>query len=75
MKDSTNLTFIIKILALLCLLIVGLTKNDIFPTTEVEKQNLPPNETELSSYDYLIPATSTIQEISNSNSTLLVSKK
>ena len=62
MKDSTNFTFILKILALLCLLIVGLTKNEVLPTTELENQDFSINDPELSSYIYLTPETETTKQ-------------
>jgi len=42
MKDSTNLSFFIKVLALVILLIVGYSKEDLFSSSEADKDKFNP---------------------------------
>ncbi len=57
MKDSTNFSFIIKILALVILLIVGYSKNELFPTIEAGEEKFEPFTSESNSSVYFTPLT------------------
>lgn len=46
MKNSTNFTFLIKVLALSCLLIVGYSKDDMFKASEIEEEKMVPFDAE-----------------------------
>ena len=57
MKDSTNFSFIIKILALVILLIVGYSKNELFPSIEAGEDKFEPYTSESNSEVYFTPVT------------------
>lgn len=64
MKDSTNFSFFVKILALAILLIVSYSKDDLFPSSETDEEEFEPINTEANSSVYFVPLTTT-EETSN----------
>lgn len=72
MKDSTNLSFIIKILALVVLLLVGYSKEQLFSVTEWEKEKFMPSDSESGTAVYFTPLTTSTK---TSSLVSLTSKK
>ena len=72
MKDSTNLTFFIKILALVVLLLVGYSKEQLFSESELEDERFIQEENESGTAVYFTPLTTSEKSASLAS---LTSKK